>query len=89
MNIDKFFDSLTEEDIENLKKKYFPESNIPKGWVSIREHLPMMLADDILAGGTEYRIKFEDGAEGCAIVSDHNMFKILAIQNNVTHWFNP
>ena len=41
--IDDFFDNLSEEDVERIKQEYFPESTVPKGWVSIEDHLPQFL----------------------------------------------
>lgn len=49
---------MNQEDVD----KYFPSRNIPKGWVSIEEHLPMMLAIDFISQGfTWYYEAKEDG----------------------------
>lgn len=62
--IDNFFNNLSEEEKVKLKEKYFfQEYDTPKGWVSIEESLPTPRASDLIEGGTEYKILFEDGSE--------------------------
>ena len=85
--IDPFFDNLTEEDIERIKQEYFPEPTIPKGWVSIEDHLPQFLAKDIEIGHSTYKVKSEE-EEYYMCVVDPNIFYHEAKESGVTHWFN-
>lgn len=64
------------------------EPIIPKGWVSIEDHLPMWMAEDFMQGGTGYRIKFANGYEGTSMVSDHNVWYYEAKEADITHWWN-
>ena len=80
----KAVDNMTDEDIQ----KYFPKSNLPKGWVSIEEHLPKFLAKDIRQGGTLYQVKDKWGDEFKSLVSDHNVWYHWAKNNDITHWSN-
>lgn len=65
------------------------DNNVPKGWVSIYDHLPKMLVSDLIAGGgTKYNVKFKDGTEGISIVGDHNTWFHYAKENNIIEWFN-
>lgn len=86
--IDAFFDSKTPEEIEEIKKKYFTEPKVPKGWVSIEDHLPQFRAIDLLKGGSVYKIRYKDGSEDATKVSDHNLWYKLAKDAGVTHWYN-
>jgi len=85
------FDKLREK-LANIKQeeidKYFPKDTKPKGWISIEDHLPMMLAIDIMNGGTKYKVRYEDGTEGCSMVSDHNTWYYYAKEAGITHWLN-
>lgn len=85
--IDDFFDNLSEEDIERIKQEYFPESTIPKGWVSIEEHLPQFLAKDVGKGFSTYKVRGE-GREQYMNVVDPNIFYYEAKELGVTHWHN-
>lgn len=76
--------NITQEEIY----KYFPKDTRPKGWLSIEDYLPMMMAMDIMIGGTEYKVRYEDGTEGCSMVSDHNTWYYNAKETGITHWFN-
>jgi len=82
------FENMTEEEIEADRLKYFPESTTPKGWVSIEDDLPKMMAIDILQGCSEYKVKFLDGMKGISCVADHNTWYYYAKQVGITHWFN-
>ena len=86
--LEKRFDEtlakMTPEDIE----KYFPEDKRPKGWLSIEEHLPMMFAEDIEKGHSEFKVKYADGREDVAGVSDHNVWYYIAKEVGITHWWN-
>lgn len=76
-------DSITKEDID----KYCSIYDIPKGWVSIDDFLPMMLAKDFLVG-TEYKVKDKDGNEFMSVVGDHNTWHYGAKEQGITHWYN-
>jgi hypothetical protein len=87
IDIEKFREllkNMTEEE----KEKYFPKDTKPKGWISIEDYLPMMMARDILQGGTKYKVKYADGSEDDTMVSDHNVWYYLAKDAGITHWFN-
>ena len=48
----------------------------------------MMLAMDIMIGGTEYKVRYYDGTEGITMVSDHNTWYYYAKEVGITHWWN-
>ena len=77
-------DNITPEEIA----KYFPPDTRPKEWVSIEEHLPMMLAIDYFKGGTSYKVKDKEGNEFYTSVMDHNVWYYMAKEVGVTHWWN-
>ena len=83
--IDESFKNMTPEQME----EYFPEDKTPKGWVSIEDALPMMLAMDVMRGGSMYRVKDKDGNEFESGVSDHNTWYYIAKEQGFTHWWNP
>lgn len=83
----KHLASLSEEEKEVLRKK-LAGPDIPKGWVSIEDHLPFMRAIDIDKGGTKYKVKYDDGTEGTTTVGDHNIWYYYAKEDGITHWFN-
>lgn len=82
--LDEALANMTPEEME----KYFPKDTKPKGWISIEEHLPMMLAMDIMQGCTEYKVKDKDGNEFETGVSDHNVWYYMAKEAGITHWWN-
>jgi len=75
---------MTQEEID----EFFPKDTRPKGWLSIEEHLPMMMALDIMKGFTEYKVKYGDGKEDITCVSDHNTWYYYAKEMGITHWWN-
>lgn len=77
---------MTEEEKAEMREHF--RDKRPKGWLSIEEHLPMMYAKDIMQGYSEFKIKYADGKEGVARVSDHNIWYYHAKEAGVTHWFN-
>ena len=85
-DIKKIIDGMSEKEKEELEE-LFPIINIPKGWVSIEDHLPMMLAVDFLTG-TAYKVKDKDGNEFESIVGDHNVWYYSAKEQGITHWYN-
>ena len=88
-DLKKYFDSLSEEEIEEHRRKFNEGSrNLPIGWISIEDDLPMFLAFDIEKGYTEYKVKFKDGTEGISAVSDHDMWYVIAKKEGITHWYN-
>jgi len=85
----EYLDSKTDEELRKEWDEMFPpENDPPKGWVSIEDHLPMMYAIDIGKGYSEFRVKYEDGQEGIAWVSDHNVWYYEAKKEGITHWLN-
>jgi hypothetical protein len=75
----------TERDIEFEK---FFKSRLPKGWISIEQHLPIWLPKDVLKGFSSYMVKNHLGQVFQSKVTDHNLWKLTAIKNNITHWYN-
>ena len=83
--LEKALQNLTKEDIE----KYFPERKLPKGWVSIEEHLPYASALDFVEKGyTEIKVKYANGKVGKSGVCDHNIWYYDAKDAGITHWWN-
>jgi hypothetical protein len=76
--------NMTQEEID----KYFSPDTRPKGWLSIEEYLPMMLAVDIMQGYTLYKVKDRNGGEFESAVSDHNVWYYVAKEAGITHWWN-
>lgn len=87
INFDKLRKKLASIPQEKIEK-YLPKDERPKGWLSIEEYLPMMMAKDIMIGGTEYKVRYEDGTEGYSVISDHNTWYYYAKEIGITHWFN-
>jgi hypothetical protein len=77
-------DNITQEDID----KYFPTDTRPKGWLSIEEHLPYMLAQDVMQGFSIYKVKDKYGKEFESGVADHNTWYYVAKEQGITHWLN-
>lgn len=76
-------------------KKHFEENrwdkDIPKGWVSIEDHLPMWCigeAVEDMFNGTTYTVRDKDGYEFKTKVLDHNSWYYRAKAEGVTHWLN-
>lgn len=92
MNVDKlkeYLDSKTNEELkEEWDEMFPPENDPPKGWVSIEEHLPKWLAIDVAIGCSTYKVKYKDGTEGTADVSDHDVWYYIAKKDGITHWWN-
>ena len=87
IDLDKLREALANMSQEEMDK-HFPKDTRPKGWLSIEDHLPMMLAMDIMVGGSEYKVRYEDGTEGTTMVSDHNTWYYYAKETGITHWLN-
>ena len=67
-NLKKHLDSLSEEEMNALKEKYFPEDTTPKGWVSIEDSLPFCTVDDLINKGySTYKVKDKKGIEPDAL----------------------
>ena len=85
----EYLDSKTPEELQKEWDEIFKdEPKVPKGWVSIEDHLPKMYVMDIIQGATKYRVKYKDGKEGDSYVSDHGIWYHLAKDAGITHWFN-
>lgn len=88
-NIKDYLSNLTEKEKEELQEYFKGDSeDIPKGWVSIEDHLPKMYAVDIEKGYTSYKVKHKNGTTGSTCVSDHNTWYRYAKQVDITHWWN-
>lgn len=91
LDLDKLIKKL-EESLSNITQeeidKYFPTSSVPKGWVSIEEHLPMMYAIDIRQGYSLYKVKDVNGEEFQSAVCDHDSWYYMAKDSGITHWWN-
>ena len=87
-DLQKKLDSLSDEEIQEIRKKYFTDDR-PKGWVDIEQHLPMMLVRDIKQGYSTFKVRDKDGNEFETQVTDHNTWYYhYAKKNQITHWFN-
>ena len=84
--IDKHFASLTESDIEEIKKRF--EDKRPKGWLSIEEYLPMMYARDVMQGYSMFKVKDINGAEFYSPVADGNTWYFRAKEVGIILWYN-
>jgi hypothetical protein len=84
----KYLESLTPEQLEEERQKFFPEDTKPKGWLSIEEHLPMFMANDIMQGYSIYKVRDKDGNEFESGVADHNTWYYEAKDAGITHWLN-
>jgi len=80
-------ESLTEEEKTELAKMLQGEE-IPKGWVSIEEHLPKWKAADLAQGYSNYQVKDAEGNEFWTSVSDHGAWYYYAKERGFTHWLN-
>lgn len=83
----RILDEASPEQIEQWKKDLNPVRNIPTGWVSIEEHLPMMLARDF-ATGTPILVRNAEHVETTTIVCDHNVWYYMMKEAGVIEWFN-
>jgi hypothetical protein len=83
----KHLDSLSQEEIEEIREKYFKDKR-PKGWLSIEEHLPMMFAVDIMQGYSVFKVRDKYGNEFETRVADHNTWYYHAKEIGITEWFN-
>lgn len=61
---------------------------IPKGWVSISDHLPEVRIEDAVQGYSEFLVKDETG-DMFTKVYDTDEFLYYAKEVGITHWFNP
>lgn len=77
-------DSATEEQLEELREKYFKQHVLPKGWISIEDELPQWLAKDVARGYTEYKVKYENGTESTTWVTDPNTWYYYAKEAGIT-----
>lgn len=82
----KILDEMTEEENERMRN-YFKDDR-PKGWLSIEEHLPMMLIDDLVQGYSVFKVRDKDGKEFETHVTDHHIWYYHAKDAGVTHWLN-
>jgi len=85
-SLKKHLKSLSKEELDELKERF--RDKTPKGWISIEEHLPKMLAKDIMQGFSIFKVKDKDGNEFDSGVSDHNIWYYEAKEAGITHWLN-
>lgn len=82
---------MSEEELAEIKEKYFTEDEIPEGWVDIEEHLPMVTCQDFLDNDGIFKkvlVRDKDGNEFEDVVGDHNMWYYRAKEAGITHWWN-
>lgn len=85
----EYLENKTPEELNEIKEKYFPEDETPKGWVDIEEHLPMCKAVDYVNQGYSiYLVKDSCGDEYESYVTDHNTWYYQAKEQGITHWYN-
>ena len=82
--LDEALSNISQEDID----KFFPIDTKPKGWLSIEEHLPMMLAIDIVQGYSVYKVRDKHGNDFQSAVTDHDTWYYRAKAQGITHWYN-
>lgn len=82
----KILDEMTEEEKERMRNHF--RDDTPKGWLSIDEHLPMMLIDDLVQGYSVFKVRDKDGNEFETHVTDHHIWYHHAKDAGVTHWLN-
>ena len=80
----EILDNITDEELNEA----FPPDTTPKGWLSIEDHLPMFMGNDIMRGYSEYKVKDKDGKEFKTCVTDHMIWYYEAKEIGITHWFN-
>lgn len=81
----KHLANLSPEEKAKLIVDLTPEPQ-PSGWISIDEALPKMKASDLMQGYTEFVVKYKDNAVLRSRVSDHDTWKVYALETGITHW---
>lgn len=62
---------------------------LPKNtWISIEEHLPGFLIEDLHQGYSRYKVKNEQGEEFFSQVTDHKVWYYEVKEEGITHWWN-
>lgn len=85
IDVKKLIEELSEEEL----KYFFTFSSLPKGWISVEDHLPQWLAEDVKQGYSVYKVKNSNGEEFETTVADHTYwYYIIAIPQKITHWYN-
>lgn len=82
----RILDNMSEEEKQRMRDHF--KDDKPKGWLSIEEHLPMMLVDDLEQGYSVYKVKDSDGEEFETHVTDHKIWYYRAKEIGITHWLN-
>ena len=80
------------EEIKNKIAEYYKDyikniPKIPKGWVSIEDHLPVFLTKDVIKGKSTYLVMGRDGNIFKSTVLNSKWY-YLAKETNITHWYN-
>jgi hypothetical protein len=87
----KFLKETPKEELDKFFEKYKPKE-IPKGWIDIETHLPMVSGQDCIDNGAMVKfikVKNKDGEESDSQVGDHNTWYYYAKESGITHWWNP
>lgn len=85
-NLRNYLKNMTKEQEAEMREHF--RDKRPKGWLSIEEHVPMMLIKDISEGSSKIKVKYQDGTEGFSYVSDGHIWYHRAKDEGITHWFN-
>lgn len=92
MKLTKDIKNKIKQTLKNMSddklEKYFPKDTKPKGWISIEDHLPMFMVNDLMQGYSEYRVIDKDGNESIRRVTDHMIWYYEAKEAGITHWWN-
>lgn len=78
--------NMSKEELDALKERF--KDKRPKGWLSIEDHLPVMLAKDIMQGYSVFKVRDKSGKEFDTHVTDHNIWYYHAKDAGITHWLN-
>jgi hypothetical protein len=85
----KKFDDMSPEELEEIKRKYFPPDTRPIGWISIEDSLPDCMVDDYIKQGYSiYKVKDKKGNEFDTTVCDNLMWYYTVKKMGVTHWWH-
>lgn len=88
--IDEILNSqLAKETADTINKLYGQEPPIPKGWVSIEEHLPSCYVEDFITKGyTDIKVRNVQGEEFDTCVSDSLIWYYSVKEAGAVEWFN-
>ena len=84
--LQEYLENMTPEEKAEMREHF--RDKRPKGWLSIEEHLPMMMAGDLMQGYSIYKVRDKYGKEFNSAVADHNTWYYRAKEEGITHWLN-